>query len=178
MMDDKIKKWVWTQQKHMPQCRVKLNCFFLLLTAQPNPPKIHEGWWAYKEVVQGNFVPGKPQHGLHHSDRLEENNAGYLSQVTPSSLRDPDVRANFTLKITASHLATGNGFIFPSGETSSPIPRKADVGSQIDWQQQSKSHLITHLHVGPIIFKRLCFLLSQGYFWLEPAGGLCECAWI
>lgn len=28
------------------------------LTAQPNPPKIHEGWWAYKEVVQGSFVPG------------------------------------------------------------------------------------------------------------------------
>uniref|UniRef100_A0A3B3I857 Carbonic anhydrase Xa n=1 Tax=Oryzias latipes TaxID=8090 RepID=A0A3B3I857_ORYLA len=26
-------------------------------TAQPNPPKIHEGWWAYKEVVQGSFVP-------------------------------------------------------------------------------------------------------------------------
>ncbi|XP_029934279.1 carbonic anhydrase-related protein 10a [Myripristis murdjan] len=25
--------------------------------AQPNPPKIHEGWWAYKEVVQGSFVP-------------------------------------------------------------------------------------------------------------------------
>uniref|UniRef100_A0A3Q2QZ27 Carbonic anhydrase Xa n=1 Tax=Fundulus heteroclitus TaxID=8078 RepID=A0A3Q2QZ27_FUNHE len=29
----------------------------LYLTAQPNPPKIHEGWWAYKEVVQGSFVP-------------------------------------------------------------------------------------------------------------------------
>lgn len=28
------------------------------LTAQPGPPKIHEGWWAYKEVVQGSFVPG------------------------------------------------------------------------------------------------------------------------
>ncbi|XP_061561991.1 carbonic anhydrase-related protein 10a isoform X3 [Phycodurus eques] len=25
--------------------------------AQQNPPKIHEGWWAYKEVVQGSFVP-------------------------------------------------------------------------------------------------------------------------
>uniref|UniRef100_A0A674E4Q6 Carbonic anhydrase Xa n=1 Tax=Salmo trutta TaxID=8032 RepID=A0A674E4Q6_SALTR len=25
--------------------------------AQPNVPKIHEGWWAYKEVVQGSFVP-------------------------------------------------------------------------------------------------------------------------
>uniref|UniRef100_A0A671P5N2 Uncharacterized protein n=1 Tax=Sinocyclocheilus anshuiensis TaxID=1608454 RepID=A0A671P5N2_9TELE len=25
--------------------------------SQPNPPKIHEGWWAYKEVVQGSFVP-------------------------------------------------------------------------------------------------------------------------
>lgn len=33
---------------------------FLLLTAQPNLPKIHEGWWAYKEMVQGSFVPGKP----------------------------------------------------------------------------------------------------------------------
>ncbi|XP_008313110.1 carbonic anhydrase-related protein 10a isoform X1 [Cynoglossus semilaevis] len=26
-------------------------------SAQPNTPKIHEGWWAYKEVVQGSFVP-------------------------------------------------------------------------------------------------------------------------
>lgn len=33
--------------------------FFSRPTAQPNPPKIHEGWWAYKEVVQGSFVPGK-----------------------------------------------------------------------------------------------------------------------
>lgn len=29
------------------------------LLAQQNSPKIHEGWWAYKEVVQGSFVPGK-----------------------------------------------------------------------------------------------------------------------
>ncbi|VFV41633.1 Hypothetical predicted protein [Lynx pardinus] len=27
--------------------------------SQQNSPKIHEGWWAYKEVVQGSFVPGK-----------------------------------------------------------------------------------------------------------------------
>lgn len=35
---------------------------YLLLVsplAQQNSPKIHEGWWAYKEVVQGSFVPGK-----------------------------------------------------------------------------------------------------------------------
>ncbi|KAG2460910.1 CAH10 protein, partial [Polypterus senegalus] len=25
--------------------------------SQQNSPKIHEGWWAYKEVVQGSFVP-------------------------------------------------------------------------------------------------------------------------
>lgn len=37
-------------------------------TAQPNPPKIHEGWWAYKEVVQGSFVPGKPYNGTQHFD--------------------------------------------------------------------------------------------------------------
>lgn len=63
------------------KCQVKQTgvSFF---TAQPNPPKIHEGWWAYKEVVQGNFVPGKPQYCLHHSNTLEQNNAGYLSQVT------------------------------------------------------------------------------------------------
>uniref|UniRef100_A0A8C6WR22 Carbonic anhydrase Xa n=1 Tax=Neogobius melanostomus TaxID=47308 RepID=A0A8C6WR22_9GOBI len=29
----------------------------LLCSTQPNSPKIHEGWWAYKEVVQGSFVP-------------------------------------------------------------------------------------------------------------------------
>uniref|UniRef100_A0A8B9HHT2 Uncharacterized protein n=1 Tax=Astyanax mexicanus TaxID=7994 RepID=A0A8B9HHT2_ASTMX len=33
--------------------RFLIFCF----TAQPSPPKIHEGWWAYKEVVQGSFVP-------------------------------------------------------------------------------------------------------------------------
>uniref|UniRef100_A0A3Q1CPV9 Alpha-carbonic anhydrase domain-containing protein n=1 Tax=Amphiprion ocellaris TaxID=80972 RepID=A0A3Q1CPV9_AMPOC len=31
--------------------------FIVCISAQPNPPKIHEGWWAYKEVVQGSFVP-------------------------------------------------------------------------------------------------------------------------
>uniref|UniRef100_A0A671SPH6 Alpha-carbonic anhydrase domain-containing protein n=1 Tax=Sinocyclocheilus anshuiensis TaxID=1608454 RepID=A0A671SPH6_9TELE len=31
--------------------------FVLCFSSQPNPPKIHEGWWAYKEVVQGSFVP-------------------------------------------------------------------------------------------------------------------------
>ena len=38
-----------------------LSLFFPLFfpLAQQNSPKIHEGWWAYKEVVQGSFVPGK-----------------------------------------------------------------------------------------------------------------------
>ncbi|XP_077406703.1 carbonic anhydrase-related protein 10-like isoform X2 [Vanacampus margaritifer] len=31
--------------------------FIACVSAQQNPPKIHEGWWAYKEVVQGSFVP-------------------------------------------------------------------------------------------------------------------------
>ncbi|XP_055360299.1 carbonic anhydrase-related protein 10a isoform X6 [Betta splendens] len=31
--------------------------FIVCISAQPNLPKIHEGWWAYKEVVQGSFVP-------------------------------------------------------------------------------------------------------------------------
>ncbi|KAG5262292.1 hypothetical protein AALO_G00273560 [Alosa alosa] len=26
-------------------------------SAQPNPYKGHEGWWAYKEAVQGKFIP-------------------------------------------------------------------------------------------------------------------------
>uniref|UniRef100_A0A4W5MAT0 Uncharacterized protein n=1 Tax=Hucho hucho TaxID=62062 RepID=A0A4W5MAT0_9TELE len=33
--------------------------FIICVSAQPNAPKIHDGWWAYKEVVQGSFVPGK-----------------------------------------------------------------------------------------------------------------------
>lgn len=36
-----------------------LNFMVCLFLAQQNSPKIHEGWWAYKEVVQGSFVPGK-----------------------------------------------------------------------------------------------------------------------
>ncbi|XP_053850673.1 carbonic anhydrase-related protein 10 isoform X2 [Vidua macroura] len=31
--------------------------FIVCISAQQNSPKIHEGWWAYKEVVQGSFVP-------------------------------------------------------------------------------------------------------------------------
>uniref|UniRef100_A0A670IAU8 Carbonic anhydrase-related protein 10 n=1 Tax=Podarcis muralis TaxID=64176 RepID=A0A670IAU8_PODMU len=31
--------------------------FIICISAQQNSPKIHEGWWAYKEVVQGSFVP-------------------------------------------------------------------------------------------------------------------------
>ncbi|XP_042161487.1 carbonic anhydrase-related protein 10-like [Oncorhynchus tshawytscha] len=31
--------------------------FIICVSAQPNAPKIHDGWWAYKEVVQGSFVP-------------------------------------------------------------------------------------------------------------------------
>uniref|UniRef100_A0A8C5QUX2 Carbonic anhydrase-related protein 10 n=1 Tax=Leptobrachium leishanense TaxID=445787 RepID=A0A8C5QUX2_9ANUR len=31
--------------------------FIVCMSAQQNSPKIHEGWWAYKEVVQGSFVP-------------------------------------------------------------------------------------------------------------------------
>ncbi|CAL8380609.1 unnamed protein product, partial [Gadus morhua 'NCC'] len=27
------------------------------ISAQPHLPKINEGWWAYKEVVHGSFVP-------------------------------------------------------------------------------------------------------------------------
>lgn len=28
--------------------------------AQPVSSKLHDGWWAYKDVVQGSFIPGKP----------------------------------------------------------------------------------------------------------------------
>ncbi|XP_061665721.1 carbonic anhydrase-related protein 10a isoform X2 [Syngnathoides biaculeatus] len=31
--------------------------FIASISAQQNPLKIHEGWWAYKQVVQGSFVP-------------------------------------------------------------------------------------------------------------------------
>lgn len=27
--------------------------------AQPGSSKLHDGWWAYKDAVQGSFVPGK-----------------------------------------------------------------------------------------------------------------------
>uniref|UniRef100_F6WBR6 Carbonic anhydrase-related protein 10 n=1 Tax=Xenopus tropicalis TaxID=8364 RepID=F6WBR6_XENTR len=29
----------------------------MYIRSQQNSPKIHEGWWTYKEVVQGSFVP-------------------------------------------------------------------------------------------------------------------------
>lgn len=28
--------------------------------AQPASSKLHDGWWAYKDLVQGSFIPGKP----------------------------------------------------------------------------------------------------------------------
>uniref|UniRef100_A0A3B1KBP6 Uncharacterized protein n=1 Tax=Astyanax mexicanus TaxID=7994 RepID=A0A3B1KBP6_ASTMX len=27
--------------------------------AQPVSSKLHDGWWAYKDAVQGTFIPGK-----------------------------------------------------------------------------------------------------------------------
>uniref|UniRef100_A0A8C6LJE8 Uncharacterized protein n=1 Tax=Nothobranchius furzeri TaxID=105023 RepID=A0A8C6LJE8_NOTFU len=54
---------------------IKNSCFTSCLssshaTAQPHLPKIHEGWWAYKEVVQGSFVPGKHGSSLNHQFML------------------------------------------------------------------------------------------------------------
>lgn len=40
---------------------ISVCAFVVYFTAQPHLPKIHEGWWAYKEVVQGSFVPGEFQ---------------------------------------------------------------------------------------------------------------------
>ncbi|CAL8237427.1 unnamed protein product [Arctogadus glacialis] len=34
-------------------------CFICTSSAQPGSSKLHEGWWAYKDVIQGSFVPGK-----------------------------------------------------------------------------------------------------------------------
>lgn len=38
------------------------SCFFFLSVslpaAQPITSKLDESWWAYKDVVQGSFVPG------------------------------------------------------------------------------------------------------------------------
>lgn len=65
--------------------------FVLCYTAQPNPPKIHEGWWAYKEVVQGNFVPGKLQYCTYITHNREKKNPGSLAQVTSCCLVDPDL---------------------------------------------------------------------------------------
>uniref|UniRef100_A0A673NKH0 Uncharacterized protein n=1 Tax=Sinocyclocheilus rhinocerous TaxID=307959 RepID=A0A673NKH0_9TELE len=55
--------------------------FVLCFSSQPDPPKIHEGWWAYKEVVQGSFVPGNhfttafyQQLIKHHKQFLKNNN--------------------------------------------------------------------------------------------------------
>lgn len=55
------------------------------LTAQPNPPKIHEGWWAYKEVVQGSFVPGKPRNSMQHIWYIEVSHRILISLHTHTS---------------------------------------------------------------------------------------------
>lgn len=38
-----------------------IKCCLLLFfpAAQPITSKLDDGWWAYKDVVQGSFVPGK-----------------------------------------------------------------------------------------------------------------------
>ena len=83
------------------------------LTAQPNPPKIHEGWWAYKEVVQGSFVPGKPQHSMQHFDGWKFPTEYRLYCIHfKHSVLDLEVRAYYIFKIALGHLAAGNSFIF------------------------------------------------------------------
>lgn len=54
-----------------------LLCLFSPPLAQPNPPKIHEGWWAYKEVVQGSFVPGMLQNCVQHFDAYSFHNTDF-----------------------------------------------------------------------------------------------------
>lgn len=84
-------------------------CFFLyvlvLLTAQPHLPKIHEGWWAYKEVVQGSFVPGE----------LQNLNVALMTRQARLILTSEAITY---LRPHIGHLATGTGLIAGAGNES------------------------------------------------------------
>uniref|UniRef100_A0A803YF35 Carbonic anhydrase-related protein 10 n=1 Tax=Meleagris gallopavo TaxID=9103 RepID=A0A803YF35_MELGA len=48
---------MFLKDKHTDTAMAYGSLSFLPVQTQQNSPKIHEGWWAYKEVVQGSFVP-------------------------------------------------------------------------------------------------------------------------
>uniref|UniRef100_A0A4W4E0A9 Alpha-carbonic anhydrase domain-containing protein n=1 Tax=Electrophorus electricus TaxID=8005 RepID=A0A4W4E0A9_ELEEL len=49
--------WVFIQAAVQLCTTILPDDFGLFLTAQPVSSKLHDGWWAYKDVVQGSFIP-------------------------------------------------------------------------------------------------------------------------
>nr|XP_020464533.1 carbonic anhydrase-related protein 10 isoform X1 [Monopterus albus] len=77
--------------------------FIVCISAQPNQPKIHEGWWAYKEVVQGSFVPA----GLTCSPGLHPQPSLAFPSYTATRLQAAFARAVFLAStVTAALLDT------------------------------------------------------------------------
>lgn len=61
--------------------------FCLLFAAQPLTPKLDDSWWAYKDVVQGSFVPGKTHPPCYlHSHIGEMSLSEGVADLSPSSL--------------------------------------------------------------------------------------------
>ena len=118
-------------------------CFSPVLTAQPHLPKINEGWWAYKEVVHGSFVPGKSLHktlnllSLPRSHSFPQSLCPLCESVcghmhSRSLFQCFESHWIFTILLYFwpwGHLATGNTLLFLWQELC------ADIVSPADWQQ-------------------------------------------
>ncbi|KAG9263980.1 carbonic anhydrase-related protein 10-like [Astyanax mexicanus] len=51
----------WTERTMQLLCEIFLILHITIISseAQPVSSKLHDGWWAYKDAVQGTFIPGK-----------------------------------------------------------------------------------------------------------------------
>lgn len=113
--------------------RLNWSLLFFHPTAQPNPPKIHEGWWAYKEVVQGSFVPGKPRptvrNTVTHWNRILIlfHKPRRAVRVIPKSERIA------YLRLRRATLPPAMDLFSHSGETSSPLPHPQKWRRFADW---------------------------------------------
>lgn len=153
------------------------------LTAQPNPPKIHEGWWAYKEVVQGSFVPGKPQNCMQHFDACRFPTAYWFFCIhfnhTVFLMLNRELITY--LRLHGATLPVAMVSFFHSYKTSSPFPHKWHL-SLVDWLAHSSVPPFPSCCVSACranYFPEIVFFCWAEVLLIKPAGGcVYECVYL
>lgn len=147
----------------------------LYLTAQPSPPKIHEGWWAYKEVVQGSFVPGKPPNCKQHFDTPKFHAEYWFSciqfRLTVCLILKSELIAY--LRLYQATLPLAKDLFSHSGKMFRPS-HADDACSLIDWQLLSFFHFFIFACKANYFQEIVFFCWAEGLL-IKPVSGLCEC---